>query len=417
MYNYKEDVTLNARQMFVLRRPEQRSVGINGIYKKGVSASMDEKVFISYSRKDTDWADRIKATLESNGVSCWMDRAGIKAGERYTKEIINAIKRCDVFLLVLSPNAEQSEWVPKELGKAIQYHKYIIPVKITDFEVEEFELQLENIQIFELDSLSEIQNQINLVKTVKDVLQLKPADHQPYTQIPDEPSPGPAKETNPSQTAPAGFSGGQNKNFLMGGLLVAVLAVGILSGWLLFGKKNQNAAAGPESQTVVSAANEAEENEPSEKTGESGILSDAGTDLCTLPLMNSANAKITENAVNSAGQTFDQAVTAKGRFNASLATFYLGSGYSRFVGTLSCPDDISEANSWRFLVWLDDEKDQPVVDMTMSRSTPPTPLDLDVTGHDTITFWTEKDDHYTGFMISDAWLYRSTDQIPESLGR
>lgn len=109
------------------------------------------------------------------------------------------------------------------------------------------------------------------------------------------------------------------------------------------------------------------------------------------------------------------AVTAKSRFNASLAAFYLGSGYSRFVGTLSCPDVISGASSWRCLVWLDDQKDQPVVDMTMSRSTPPTLLDLDITGHDTITFWTEKNDHYTGFMISDTWLYRSTDQIPEPL--
>ncbi len=81
---------------------------------------------------------------------------------------------------------------------------------------------------------------------------------------------------------------------------------------------------------MVSAANEAEVNEslektgettahqtkeqpdekgkdtqsPSENAGESGISSDAGTDLCTLQVMNSANAKITENAVNSAGQTF-----------------------------------------------------------------------------------------------------------------
>ncbi len=130
-------------------------------------------------------------------------------------------------------------------------------------------------------------------------------------------------------------------------------------------------------------------------------------------MMNSTYTKITENAVNSAGQTFDQAVTAKSRFNASLAAFYLGSGYSRFVGTLSCPDDISGTDSWQFLVWLDDEKDEPVVDMIMSRSMPPTLLDIDVAGHETITFWTEKRDHYTGFMISDAWLYRSTDQVPE----
>lgn len=60
-----------------------------------------------------------------------MDRTGIKAGEKYTREIINAIKRCDVFLLVLSPNAEQSELVPKKLGKAIQYHKFLFPKSLT----------------------------------------------------------------------------------------------------------------------------------------------------------------------------------------------------------------------------------------------------------------------------------------------
>lgn len=101
----------------------------------------------------------------------------------------------------------------------------------------------------------------------------------------------------------------------------------------------------------------------------------------------------------------------------NYTTFYLGDNFTRFIETLSCPNDLSYDGTYAFKIWLDDEKDQPVVDMTMSRSTPPTLLDLDVTGHDTITFWTEKSDHYTGFMISDAWLYCSTDQIPEPLSR
>ncbi len=412
--------------------------------EKGVSATMDEKVFISYSRKDTDWADRIKATLESNGVSCWMDRAGINAGEKYTREIINAIKRCDVFLLVLSPNAERSEWVPKELGKAIQYRKYIIPVKITDFEVEEFELQLENIQIFELDNLSEIQTQINLVNTVKSVLQLKPVDRQSYTRIPDEPSHGPAKGTSPSKTSFAS----KKRNFLFGGLLAAVLAVGILSGWLLLGKRDRDAGADPESQTIVSAEGETEdsgeerrdgkESGDSEKTGkqaednsdgenkeaptrpgkaeESGILSDAETELCTLHVMNSVNAAISEKVTNSAGQTFDQAVSGKGNYSQCLAAFYLGGSYGRFIGTISCPDDVGNAGTWRFLVWLDEEKDDPVMELKLGRSTPPTLLDIDVTGHDTITFWAESGSGDTGFVVSDGWLYGTEGQAPQTAG-
>ena len=133
---------------------------------------MDEKVFISYSREDSQWASRIMDILESNGISCWMDRAGITVGGKYTREIISAIKRCEIFLLVLSSNAERSEWVPKELGVAIQNRKYIVPVKIENFTIEEFELQLENIQIFEADSLSLDETEHSLVSTIQGVLQL-----------------------------------------------------------------------------------------------------------------------------------------------------------------------------------------------------------------------------------------------------
>ncbi|MCI8270362.1 MAG: TIR domain-containing protein [Lachnospiraceae bacterium] len=134
---------------------------------------MAKKVFISYSRKDTEWADKIKNTLEENHIDCWMDRAGIYAGGKYTREIIDAIKSCDIFLLVLSENAEQSEWVPKELGKAIQYHKYIIPVKISNFEIVEFELHLENIQILEVFGLSDSEANRLVSCTVKSILEQK----------------------------------------------------------------------------------------------------------------------------------------------------------------------------------------------------------------------------------------------------
>ncbi len=137
---------------------------------------MEKKVFISYSRKDTEWADKIKSTLEENHIDCWMDRAGIYAGGKYTREIIDAIKGCDIFLLVLSENAEQSEWVPKELGKAIQYHKYIIPVKISSFEIVEFELHLENIQILEVFDLPDFDSRRLILHTVKNILGQKSMD-------------------------------------------------------------------------------------------------------------------------------------------------------------------------------------------------------------------------------------------------
>lgn len=46
-----------------------------------------------------------------------------------------------MFLLVLSENAERSIYVPKEVEIAVSEDKIIIPIKIREFELEEFVFQ------------------------------------------------------------------------------------------------------------------------------------------------------------------------------------------------------------------------------------------------------------------------------------
>ena len=104
-------------------------------------------VFISYSSKDYPAACKIRELLESRGIVCWMAPESIPGGSSYLKEIPAAIGNSVVFLLILSHNAQMSKWVPKELDRAINKDKPVIPFKI-DAETlnESFELALCNVQ-------------------------------------------------------------------------------------------------------------------------------------------------------------------------------------------------------------------------------------------------------------------------------
>ena len=107
-------------------------------------------VFISYSSKDYRTACIIKGVLENNGIKCWMAPESIPSGGDYSSAIPEAIENCVVFLLVLSRNAQSSNWVPKELDLAISYNKTIIPFQIDNgLLLKPFNFRLTNIQRIE----------------------------------------------------------------------------------------------------------------------------------------------------------------------------------------------------------------------------------------------------------------------------
>lgn len=90
------------------------------------------KIFISYSSKERNIADKVKQALESHGVSCWMDLKSIAPGNDYTKDIPPAIRSADAVVLILSKAAQESEWVPGEMEIAIKRKVMIIPLQIDD---------------------------------------------------------------------------------------------------------------------------------------------------------------------------------------------------------------------------------------------------------------------------------------------
>ena len=74
--------------------------------------------FISYSGKDQEFADRLYADLQREGVRCWFAPHHVQAGKKLHEQIDMAIRLHERLLLILSPDSINSEWVKTEIAKA-----------------------------------------------------------------------------------------------------------------------------------------------------------------------------------------------------------------------------------------------------------------------------------------------------------
>ncbi len=126
--------------------------------------------FISYSTANQSMADSTKRLLEKNKIASWMAPNDIPVGKKYAEVINSAIKKCDCVILLLSDAAQNSPWVPKEIERAINYKKMIIPVKLEDMVLnDEFELYVSSDQIIAIKQLDESSLETQkLLKSVSD---------------------------------------------------------------------------------------------------------------------------------------------------------------------------------------------------------------------------------------------------------
>ena len=67
------------------------------------------KVFISYSRKDIDFAKRLAAELEKNNLDFWVDWEGIPPTVDWWEQIEKVIEEADIFLFLINPDSAKSK--------------------------------------------------------------------------------------------------------------------------------------------------------------------------------------------------------------------------------------------------------------------------------------------------------------------
>jgi len=86
------------------------------------------KIFISYSRKDMVFADRLVSALEARGFEPLIDREGIYAFEPWWERIQKLIGQSDTVVFVLSPDAVASNVALREVEYAASLNKRFAPI-------------------------------------------------------------------------------------------------------------------------------------------------------------------------------------------------------------------------------------------------------------------------------------------------
>ncbi|MEB3120071.1 MAG: TIR domain-containing protein [Snowella sp.] len=89
-------------------------------------------VFISYSRKDSEFVRTLNKALENSNRETWVDWEGIAKGTEWWKEIEEGIEGADTFVFVISPDSVASEVCQKEINHAKSYNKQILPIVYRD---------------------------------------------------------------------------------------------------------------------------------------------------------------------------------------------------------------------------------------------------------------------------------------------
>ncbi len=86
-------------------------------------------VFISYSRTDSTFVDRLEADLQARNFRMWIDRRKLEGGQVWLDELEKAIERSHIMLVVLPPEAVQSKYVRMEYRYAQGLDKLVIPLE------------------------------------------------------------------------------------------------------------------------------------------------------------------------------------------------------------------------------------------------------------------------------------------------
>ncbi len=89
---------------------------------------MDKHVFISYKHEDCDFAEVLSYRVEKEGFKTWTDSYRLGAGEDWRTDIDQAIQNAFALVVIMTPEAKESEYVTYEWAFAWGAGVKVIPV-------------------------------------------------------------------------------------------------------------------------------------------------------------------------------------------------------------------------------------------------------------------------------------------------
>lgn len=115
-------------------------------------------VFLSHSNKDRKFVLSLARTLKRHSIPYWYSASHIAIARQWHDEIGKALRRCDWFLIVLTPEAVKSDWAKRELLFALndnRYNQRIVPLLLKDCNYSDLSWTLPSFQIVDFRKDSE----------------------------------------------------------------------------------------------------------------------------------------------------------------------------------------------------------------------------------------------------------------------
>jgi len=123
-------------------------------------------VFISYSRKDSDFSRKLNTALQEAEKTTWFDQESISSGVDFEKEIYKGIDNADNFIFVISPDSIISEYCEREVNYAKSKNKRIITILYRNVSSETMPQTLQAIQWIDFKNISFEKSFRDLVQSI-----------------------------------------------------------------------------------------------------------------------------------------------------------------------------------------------------------------------------------------------------------
>lgn len=105
-------------------------------------------IFISYSTKNSDYANKLANKLRDKGFNVWIDNAELRSSDNWWESIVRALRASDAFIIIMTPESRDSKWVQREVILADNWSKPAFPLLLDD----------DNFEIYVLTQFKDVRN-------------------------------------------------------------------------------------------------------------------------------------------------------------------------------------------------------------------------------------------------------------------
>lgn len=128
--------------------------------------SKELKVFISYSSKDYENAEKVYDMFNNVEIECFLAQIDLKGGVNWNPIILQKLKSSNLFILMLSHNFYKSPWCNQEASIAFLQHDsnnaFLIPIYLDDLRPYGIFYDVQGINYDDFDSLENFVELINV---------------------------------------------------------------------------------------------------------------------------------------------------------------------------------------------------------------------------------------------------------------